>query len=192
MQEICKKVKAWTENMASSRLTEWDQLPDIELYMDQVLTILERQAAAYWQADDIKAITPSMINNYVKDGTIKRPANKKYNKEHIANLIMLNSAKQVLPISDISGLLNKADSEISTAEKYEFFTVLQRQACESLSAKMQEALDNVGDQCDRKQLFILATRMVLEANVMVSASKMLIREVLGPIDKKTEAKRKKD
>jgi hypothetical protein len=189
VQEHCKRIREWTDNMAATRITEWEQLPDIELYMDQVLTILERQTAPYSQADDIRAMTPSMINNYVKDGTIKRPSNKKYNKEHIANLIMLNSAKQVLPINDISSLLNKADTEITTAEKFEYFTFLQRQACESLAVKMREALANVGDQCDRKQLFILATKLVLEANVMVSASKMLIREVLGPAQAKVLGKR---
>ncbi len=178
MKECCEKIRSWTDRLASSKMDGWDELPDLDLYMDQVLTILEKQAEAYLQAEDIKAITPSMINNYVKDGTIQHPVKKKYGKDHIANLIMLNSAKQVLPIADISSLLNRASGEISTGEKYEYFTLIHKKACEAVTEKIHDALDRVGDQCDSKQLFILATSMVLEADLMVSASKMLIRDVL--------------
>jgi len=184
MKERCEKIRTWTERLASFSIADWDSLPDIDLYMDQVLAVLQKQAEAYSQADDMKAITPSMINNYVKAGTIKRPIKKKYGKEHIANLIMLNSAKQVLPISDISSLLNKASDEIGTSEKYEYFTVIHKQAGEAVAEKMRDALERVGDQCDSKQLFILATRLVLEADIMVSASKLLLRDILSQAEEK--------
>lgn len=179
MKECCEKLRAWTDRLASTKTDGWDSLPDLDLYMDQVLKILEKQAEACLHADDMKGITPSMINNYVKAGTIKRPVRKKYNKEHIANLVMLNSAKQVLPISDIASLLNKSADELSTSERYEYFTAIHKQACDAVAEKMRDALDRVADQCDSRQLFILATSMVLEADIMVSAAKLIIREVLA-------------
>lgn len=191
MKECCDKIRAWTDRLSSSKIDGWEDLPGIDLYMDQVLTILEKQAEAYLQAEDIKAITPSMINNYVKDGTIQHPVKKKYGKDHIASLIMLNSAKQVLPISDISSLLNKASDEITMAEKYEYFTLIHKKACEAVTEKIHDALERVGDQCDSKQLFILATSMVLEADLMVSAAKMLIRDVLVKQEEKAALPKQK-
>jgi len=180
MKERCKLIRDWMEGLGSSQLVEWDQLPDIGLYMDQVVTILERQSGQYLQGDDIKAITPSMVNNYVKDGTIKRPVLKKYGREHLADLLILNSAKQVIPISDIAVLLRHMEDEVTTGEKYTYYRALQREACESVAARMRQALDNVGTECDERQLFIFASRLVLEANLLTSAAKMLLRDVMRP------------
>jgi len=178
MKERCRLIKDWIEGLGTSQLAEWDQLPDIGLYMDQVVTILERQSGQYLQGEDVKAITPSMINNYVKDGIIKRPVMKKYGREHLADLLILNSAKQVLPISDIAVLLRHMEDEVSTGEKYSYYRALQQEACEGVAARMRQALDNVGTECDDRQLFIFASRLVLEANLLTSAAKMLLRDVM--------------
>ncbi|MBP7110859.1 MAG: DUF1836 domain-containing protein [Firmicutes bacterium] len=188
MKERCRLIKDWIEGLGTSQLAEWDQLPDIGLYMDQVVTILERQSGQYLQGEDVKAITPSMINNYVKDGIIKRPVMKKYGREHLADLLILNSAKQVLPISDIAVLLRHMEDEVSTGEKYSYYRALQQEACEGVAARMRQALDNVGTECDERQLFIFASRLVLEANLLTSAAKMLLRDVMRPSDGAKEKK----
>lgn len=188
MKERCRLIKDWIEGLGTSQLAEWDQLPDIGLYMDQVVTILERQSGHYLQGEDVKAITPSMINNYVKDGIIKRPVMKKYGREHLADLLILNSAKQVLPISDIAVLLRHMEDEVSTGEKYSYYRALQQEACEGVAARMKQALDNVGTECDERQLFIFASRLVLEANLLTSAAKMLLRDVMRPSNGAKERK----
>lgn len=188
MKERCRLIKDWIEGLGTSQLAEWDQLPDIGLYMDQVVTILERQSGHYLQGEDVKAITPSMINNYVKDGIIKRPVMKKYGREHLADLFILNSAKQVLPISDIAVLLRHMEDEVSTGEKYSYYRALQQEACEGVAARMKQALDNVGTECDERQLFIFASRLVLEANLLTSAAKMLLRDVMRPSNGAKERK----
>lgn len=188
MKERCRLIKDWIEGLGTSQLAEWDQLPDIGLYMDQVVTILERQSGQYLQGEDVKAITPSMINNYVKDGIIKRPVMKKYGREHLADLFILNSAKQVLPISDIAVLLRHMEDEVSTGEKYSYYRALQQEACEGVAARMKQALDNVGTECDERQLFIFASRLVLEANLLTSAAKMLLRDVMRPSNGAKERK----
>ena len=188
MKERCRLIKDWIEGLGTSQMAEWDQLPDIGLYMDQVVAILERQSGQYLQGEDVKAITPSMINNYVKDGIIKRPVMKKYGREHLADLLILNSAKQVLPISDIAVLLRHMEDEVSTGEKYSYYRALQQEACEGVAARMRQALDNVGTECDERQLFIFASRLVLEANLLTSAAKMLLRDVMRPSDGAKEKK----
>lgn len=179
MKECRKRIEAWLLDHERSNPPAWDSMPNIDLYMDQVLTILERQSTDAKAGTDAKPITASMINNYVKDGTIPKPYKKKYNKEHLAFLLMLTSAKQVLPISDIAKLLNTRETDFSIEEKYVVYSELQRQSFEMVAAEIRKALDEMGDQCDKAQLYMLASKLALEADIMVSASKMIIRKALA-------------
>ena len=66
-------------------LPRWNELPTIDLYIDQLVSLLEQYLAGYIKSDnekEDKIITKTMINNYVKHSVIKPPINKKYNKEH--------------------------------------------------------------------------------------------------------------
>jgi hypothetical protein len=75
----------------------WDALPDLGLYMDQVVTFLERQLSPLHPAGvKDKIITPAMINNYVKMQVIPRPVNKKYERGHLAALLMLCLLKVIV------------------------------------------------------------------------------------------------
>ena len=86
----------------SRKIPVWNELPDIDLYMDQIIVLMEKYLG---NTVSDKLITPSMINNYVKLGIIPPPNKKKYSKKHIAYLIIICSLKQVLPISDIKILI---------------------------------------------------------------------------------------
>ena len=66
-------------------IPRWKELPNIDLYMDQVLNYIETSLKDYIKSDE-KFITKTMINNYVKQGIIDPPVNKKYNRLHIAEL----------------------------------------------------------------------------------------------------------
>ncbi len=89
-------------------LPRWNELPTIDLYIDQLVSLLEQYLAGYIKSDnekDDKIITKTMINNYVKHNVIKSPINKKYNKEHIASLFVIFVLKQVYSINDIKKLI---------------------------------------------------------------------------------------
>ena len=60
------QLQQWMDEMQSYRLPRWEELPDIELYMDQVITLIERYLSPLVGQYDNKVITPAMINNYVK------------------------------------------------------------------------------------------------------------------------------
>ena len=66
-------------------LPQWETLPDIGLYMDQVITLMERTFAPFLPGAEI---TKSMVNNYVKVELIPRPIGKKYDREHLALLLV--------------------------------------------------------------------------------------------------------
>lgn len=91
--------------IANHSLPKWDDLPELELYMDQVIALMEKYLADI-ATPDSKLITPSMINNYVKLGIIPAPLKKKYSREHLAYLIIICSLKQVMPISNIKAMID--------------------------------------------------------------------------------------
>ena len=82
----------------------WDQLPDLGLYMDQVITYMERQCRALYPVAG-SILTPSMINNYVKCGLVRRPVGKKYDRVQLAQLMMLCTLKQVASLEEMKQLL---------------------------------------------------------------------------------------
>ena len=87
--ELCEK-------LAEHKLPRWNALPDIELYMDQVVAVMEKQLSLYQEnyAEDARLITPSIINNYVKLKIIPAPVKKRYSREHLAYLIIICILKQ--------------------------------------------------------------------------------------------------
>ncbi len=92
--------------MAAYQPPDWDTLPDLGLYMDQVVTYVERQLAPLLpEKPTEKAITAAMVNNYVKQGIVPRPSGKKYDREHVAALLILCALKSVLPMDAIRRLL---------------------------------------------------------------------------------------
>ena len=80
MKDINKSLKIWLEDIDKFELTKYESLPDIDLYMDQMLTYLERQLNTFAVSTLDKQITSSMINNYVKGDCIPSPISKKYNR----------------------------------------------------------------------------------------------------------------
>lgn len=84
-------------------LPEWERLPDIGLYMDQVVTLMERTFRPDLCTGEI---TKSMVNNYVKVGLLARPVGRKYDREHLARLMMIGVLKQALSMESIAKTLD--------------------------------------------------------------------------------------
>ena len=92
------------EKIRNTHIPTWDELPTLNLYMDQLIFILSEIFSPY--TDDVpKLINKAIINNYVKLGYIPAPIKKKYSKEHIAYLVFVCSLKHVMPIGAISALV---------------------------------------------------------------------------------------
>lgn len=84
-----------------------DDIPSIDLYMDQVTTFMdsELQASVRYPGED-KILTKTMINNYTKNDLLPPPVKKKYSKEHVLLLIFIYYYKGILSIGDIQTLLH--------------------------------------------------------------------------------------
>jgi len=83
-----------------------EDLPDIDLYMDQVTTFMNEHLKSSKRFDDDKILTKTMINNYTKNNLLPPPDKKKYTKEHMLLLIFIYYFKNFLAINDIKSILD--------------------------------------------------------------------------------------
>lgn len=83
-----------------------EDLPNIDLYMDQVTTFMDSQLSVSKRYADDKVLTKTMINNYAKNNLLPPPIKKKYSKEHLLALIFIYYFKNILSIGDIQEILN--------------------------------------------------------------------------------------
>lgn len=99
-------LKSIVESLDRLEYIKLDEIPNIDLYMDQVTTLMDKKLRAvtrYPQED--KILTKTMINNYAKNDLLPPPIKKKYSKEHVLVLIFIYYFKSILSISDIQTLL---------------------------------------------------------------------------------------
>ena len=92
------------QRLQTQRPVPWDQLPDFALYMDQVLSYMDRQVIRFGDDD---ALTAAMVNNYTKSGLVPRAEGKKYNREHLAYLTAICILKRVMSARDMDLLLQE-------------------------------------------------------------------------------------
>lgn len=82
-----------------------DDIPNIDLYMDQATTYLNDKFANTKRHEDDKLMTKTMINNYVKSRLLPSPEKKKYTKDHMMVLIMIYFFKNIISINDVNKLI---------------------------------------------------------------------------------------
>ncbi|MBD9010303.1 MAG: DUF1836 domain-containing protein [Clostridiales bacterium] len=119
-------------------LPEWDELPDIELYMDQVITLISKYLSLYHKVSNTeKSVTPSMINNYVKLKTIPAPVRKRYSKIHLAYLLIVCTLKQTLDMSTIQKIVPVGLTEDEIKRVYTSFARNQKKAFDYVSESIK-------------------------------------------------------
>ena len=99
---------------------KWAEIPNIDLYLDQVLLYVN-QVCAPISPDKDKGLTASMVNNYVKHGYLTKPDKKKYQRQQIARLIAITTLKSVFSIQEIAQTLNTLQSQASSDQLYDAF-----------------------------------------------------------------------
>lgn len=172
MSEATDNIMKWIKEVESSKAVEWDRLPEIYLYMDQVLTYMDKQLHLYERDENTCLLTSSMINNYVKDGVLPRPAQKKYSREHLAILTVICLLKQVLSIQDISFLTKTLLKNASSSEMYNRFCEVQEEAMCEVCDRVQKAAPE-----EEAGLMRLAIELSVEANARRTASERILSEI---------------
>ena len=110
MIEYSQELNEWAKELAEFHLPRWEELPSLNLYMDQVVAyinetleflLVDPNTQAPKGKKEDRLLTSAMINNYVKQHFIPKPEKKRYHREHLACLIVYALFKQVLPLTDI-------------------------------------------------------------------------------------------
>ena len=166
-------LQSWAAEGLELQPQAWDQMPDIYLYMDQVVTCLQGMLKYYDVDPQNPLITNSMVNNYVKCGAVERPVKKKYSREHLAKLYIICLLKPVLSLQDIYSLL-QSEEDIHTL--FETFAGIAAEASREESRKVQEAGD------DPRALWALAMQLSAESAAKQVAARRII-ETLAPGEK---------
>lgn len=149
-------------------LPAWEELPSLELYMDQVIILLTKYLGIFCAvSNDDKIITPTMINNYVKLKIIPAPVKKKYSRMHLAYLIIVCILKQTLSISTISKIIPPDLNEEEITAVYTAFVKNQAKAfsyvTEQIAAVAQPILTLTDNNQDRMNDLVL--QVAISANI---------------------------
>ena len=127
------ELRTLKERLETQRPTQWEELPDIALYMDQVVGYMSRQLMECGEGD---RLTSAMVNNYIKDGLLPRAEGKRYNRTHLAYLTAICAMKQVLPVRD-AGLLAETGPG-DERETYERFRARLDTALNEVAAELPD------------------------------------------------------
>ena len=101
-----------------------EDIPNIDLYMDQVLTFLNQELGTVREVNEDKAMTKTMINNYTKNQILPPPEKKKYSREHMLNLIFIYYFKNFLGLKDIKSILDPINAKYyGDSEGVDFFDI---------------------------------------------------------------------
>ena len=120
----------------------WEEIPNIDLYLDQVLLYVN-QVCAPISPDKDKGLTASMVNNYVKHGYLTKPDKNKYQRQQIARLIAITTLKSVFSIQEIAETLNTLQSQASSEQLYNAFVDYMNQGIDPANPIIQSSCQTV-------------------------------------------------
>lgn len=184
-----------------------EDLPNIDLYMDQVTTFMESQLASTKRYPDDKILTKTMINNYAKNDLLPSPEKKRYSKEHLLLLIFIYYFKNILSISDIQTLLSpitgkyfKATGEKDLTYIYNEVFSMEKSQIEYLKKDLLKryhaAEDTFSEADEEDQDFLKKFSFICLLSFDVYVKKMLIEQLIDEMrpeedEKNTEKKKRK-
>ncbi len=169
MEEGTRFQQALRERLCARRLPRWEELPDFDLYMDQVLALAGRYLGSGPETGE-KALTASMVNNYVKMGVMPPPVKKRYGRMHIAHLLAICVLKSVLSISEIRELIRRELSGEGAAQAYDRFCRLYQE----MNAAVAEAVRELPEEPEEEAL----RGLLLHAALRARAEQSLAQEAL--------------
>lgn len=186
LKDIEKVFESISEKSVDFSMPCWEELPDLELYMDQVITLITKYLGGFSKVtENEKIITSSMINNYVKLGTIPPPIKKRYSRVHLAYLLMVCTLKQTLDMSTIQKLIPVGIPEERVRELYGYFAENQKSAHKYLIKSIGDITEKVvinQDSSDADGTENLIMLIASTANIF----KILTEYVADAINTKSE------
>ena len=179
--DIVKDFEVFRDDIGGFKLPRFHELPDVGLYMDQVVSIIDKYFKVLDRADDKPLNTSSKITNYVTLEIIPPPVRKRYGADHLAYLIMICLLKQVLSMSEITQLIGGYGEKLD--EKYDKFCSLQEKVFTDL---------DISDTADPLSLSMLALTTKLYAQKLIKIQLDAIREETAKLASAREEEARKE
>ena len=194
-------------NLILKEFTELDyvhpeDIPNIDLYVDQVTTFIESQLSSMKRNEDEKILTKTMINNYTKNHVLPSPDKKKYSRDHVLMLILIYYLKSFLSIKDIQILLEPVtekyfgtESELSFYELYEELVALGNGQAKALIkdvvSKYNATQKSFMDAPEEDQEFLRNFGFICMLGFDVYIKKMIIERIIDDLSSKSSKNEEK-
>ena len=176
---VAHKLLRWDKFITDYHLPEWNSIPDVGLYMDQVIVLLEHYLSFIPTPAGAKEhiVTSATINNYVRLKIMPAPVKRKYHRVHIAYLVMILTMKQSLSISDVQKVIPPMDSsEDEVLSVYEDYSEKFRRLALFFNQQVQSAAEGVRstEQISDNAVELL----VIESALIAGFSKILAEKLI--------------
>ena len=166
-----------------------EDVPNIDLYMDQVTTFMDARLASSKRYEEDKILTKTMINNYAKNHLLPPPEKKKYSKEHMLVLIFIYYFKNILSINDIQTLLEPitkkyfhSEDGFSISDLYQEIFELERSEIgtvrEDVVKTFEAARPSFADAPEEDREFLQIFSFICMLSFDVYLKKQLIEELI--------------
>ena len=191
--EVGRVLESIIESLSKMEYVKSSEIPNIDLYMDQVLTFMNGHLEDAKRYENDKIMTKTMINNYAKNHLLPAPDKKKYSKEHIMVLMFIYYFKNILSIGDIQSILNPLTNryfangrELNLEKIYEEVFSLEKgqieQLIETLSKDYQRAGATFVDEAEEDKEFLQIFSFICMLSYDIYIRKQIIEKMIDEFD----------
>ena len=173
-----------------------DEIPNIDLYMDQVTTFMEKGLSPTKRYEEDKILTKTMINNYAKNNLLPPPLKKKYSREHMIVLIFIYYFKNILSIRDIEQLLQPltekhfhTDAPLQIDQIYQEVCELEKMQIPDLKEELQKIYqkseESFSDAPDEYREDLKTFSFICSLSFDIYLKKMMVERLLDDLSDST-------
>ena len=170
-------------------------IPNIDLYMDQVTTFMDKQMASSKRYEDDKVLTKTMINNYAKNNLLPSPEKKKYTKEHLLVLTFIYYFKSFLSIKDIEMLLRPVtdryfhtDSKLNLTHIYDEVCSFEKDRIDTLKEELKamyaSSSETFSEENEQDREFLQLFSFICTLSFDVYVKKQIIEKLIDSLPEK--------
>ena len=197
--ESNRMLESILESLSKMEYIKSSKIPDIDLYMDQVLTFMNGNLDNVKRHESDKVMTKTMINNYAKNHLLPAPEKKKYTKEHIMVLMFIYYFKNILSIGDIQSILNPLTDryfangkELNLEKVYEEVFSLEKdqidQLKETLTKDYQRAGETFTEEDEEDKHFLQLFSFICMLSYDIFVRKQIIEKIVDSMPKQPDKK----
>ena len=180
-----------------------NDIPNIDLYMDQVTTFMEEQLKRTKRYEEDKILTKTMINNYAKNNLLPPPVKKKYSKEHVLVMIFIYYFKNILSIKDIESVLTPITEKTFDKEESLDMTSVYEEICQMEKSRIDDlkkdvtnsyelAMDSFSELPPEEKEYLQLFAFICNLSFDVYVKKQIIEKMIDDLaDADSSAKKKK-